>query len=441
MIRANGRQGMERRVFLGTLAAGAAALGRRSAAEQAKEKVRLGLVGCGWYGGVVLDAAFKAGGVEVVALCDVDSEHLEKIAQKVAGLQGSAPRTFRDWREMLDAPGLEAVVIATLPHWHALPFIEACRRGLDIYCEKPLAYDVREGRAMVDAAKASGRVVQVGFQRRHSEAIRQAKAYVAEGRAGRIVSVAAHIHYPAQLQDPTPVEPPATLDWDLWCGPAPKLPYSPQVGHFHWRTEEAYGNGHLVDWGIHWIDAIRNVLGLGMPRTVQAAGGLYRLKGRITTPDVLTAHFEFEECPVTWTHRIFGQAEVSPETSNGMFFYGEKETLFLTDERYVVVPTAPGPKLSPPAGAGDRRTVEAKNDQQTEHVGEWLDAVRSRGRVSCPPEEAFRSTAAVQLAMIALKAGGRVDWDEAGEQVRDNPKAAALLKREYRGPWAHPWRA
>jgi hypothetical protein len=177
-----------------------------------------------------------------------------------------------------------------------------------------------------------------------------------------------------------------------------------------------------------------------MPRTVQSAGGLYRLEGRITTPDALTAHFEFDECPVTWTHRIFGQAEYAPETSNGMFFYGERETLFLTDERYVVVPAAAGAALSPPGGTGERRTVEAKNDQQAEHVAEWLDAVRTRGKVSCPPEEAFRSTATVQLAMIALKAGGRVDWDEASQQVRDNPKAAALLRREYRGPWVHPWR-
>jgi predicted dehydrogenase len=439
MILASGRQAMQRRVFLGTLAA-AAALGRNGAAAQAREKLRLGVVGCGWYGGVVLDAAFKAGGVEVVALSDVDSEHLEKTAQRVAGLQGAPPRTFKDWRQMLDAKGLQAVVIATPPHWHALPFIESCRRGLDVYCEKPLAYDVREGRAMVDAAKASGRVVQVGFQRRHSDAIRQAGQYLAEGHAGRIVSVAAQIHYAAELVDAAPVEPPASLDWDLWCGPAPKLPYSKQVGHFHWRLEEAYGNGHLVDWGIHWIDSIRAVLGLGMPRTVQSAGGLYQLKGRITTPDVLTAHFEFEKCPVTWTHRIFGQAEVTPETSIGMFFYGEKETLFLTDTFYEVVPVA---KKGAPAatGAGGRRKkVELKNDQQTAHVGEWLDAVRTRGRVSCPPEDAYRSTATVQLAMVALKAGGRVDWDEASEQVRDNPKAAALLKREYRGPWAHPWR-
>jgi predicted dehydrogenase len=423
---------MDRRGFLGSLAVGTAFLGRTgTAAAQAKEPLRVGVIGCGWYGLVVLEAAFKAGGVEAVALCDVDSERLAKAAQKVSGLQPKPPRTYKDWREMLDAPGLQAVIIATPPHWHALPFIEACRRGLDVYCEKPLAYDVREGRAMVDAAKASGRVIQVGFQRRHSAAIRQAARYIADGNAGRIVSVAANIHYPAELKDPKPVPPPPALDWDLWCGPAPKLPYSEQVGHFHWRTEEAYGNGHLVDWGIHWIDSIRVVLGLGMPKTIQSAGGLYGLRGRITTPDVLTAHFEFEPCPVVWSHRIYGQAEVAPETNIGMTFFGEKETMFLDDAKYVVVPRG---KDAP------RRTVEAKNDAQAEHVAEWLQAVRTRGPVSCPPEDAFRSTATVQLAMVALRSGGRIDWDAGGEQVRDNPRAAALLRREYRSPWVHPWK-
>ena len=428
---------MDRRAFLGTLAAGAA-LAPRGTAFAAKEPVRLGVVGCGWYGGVVLDAAFKAGGVEAVGLCDVDAEHLEKTAQKVEGAQGRRPRTFKDWRDLLDAPGLQAVVIATPPHWHALPFIEACRRGKDVYCEKPLAYDVREGQAMVEAAKASGRVVQVGFQRRQSDAIRQVRGHVAAGHAGRIVSAAAQIHYAAELQDPTPTAPPPTLDWDTWCGPAPKLPYSRQVGHFHWRLEEAYGNGHLVDWGIHWIDALRTVLGLGMPRAITSAGGIYGLKGRITTPDVLSAHFEFDRCPVVWSHRIFGAAEVAPETNVAMFLYGEKETIVFDDSRYVVVP-ATKEAVAPGGAAPERRTVEAKNDQQTAHVAEWLEAVRTRGKVSCPPEDAWRSTAAVQLAMVALKAGGRVDWDEAGGSVRENPRAAALLKRDYRGRWVHPW--
>ena len=420
---------MERRRFLGTLAAGAVALGGPARAASG-EPLRLGVVGCGWYGMVVLEAAYAAGGVETVALCDVDREHLEKAAEKVAGLQTARPRTYADWRALLEHEGLQAVVIATPPHWHALPFIEACRRGLDVYCEKPLAYDVREGQAMVEAAKAGGRVVQVGFQRRQSEAIRQAARYIRDGGPGRIVTAGAQIHYAPQLVDPTPQEPPPTLDWDAWCGPAPKLPYSPQVGHFHWRLEKAYGNGHLVDWGIHWIDTIRHVLGLGMPRVVHAAGGLYALEGRITTPDVLSAHFDFEECPVTWSHRIFGAAEYTPEASIGMLFYGEKETVFVNDTRYEVIPAAKG---------AERRVVEAKSDAQTAHVAEWLEAVRSRGAVSCPPEDAYRSTAAVQLAMVALESGGRLDWDEGAHEVRGGAGAGRLV-REYRAPWVHPWR-
>jgi predicted dehydrogenase len=245
------------------------------------------------------------------------------------------------------------------------------------------------------------------------------------------VTAAAQIHYPVQLKDPTPKDPPATLDWDFWCGPAPKLPYSEQVGHFDWRLEKAYGNGHLVDWGIHWIDAIRMALGLGLPRSVTASGGIYELKGRITTPDVLQVYFDFEECPVTWNHRIFPTAEFTPETNIGMSFFGEKESVFLNDNRYVVAPVEKD---------AERRVVEAKGNAQVAHVGEWLDAVRTGGDVSSPPADAFQSTAAVQLAMVALECGGRVEWDAARAGVKDNPKAAALLKREYRGPWVHPWK-
>jgi predicted dehydrogenase len=423
---------MRRRVFLGALAAGSAVMGRRTAARQAGgEKLKVGVIGCGWYGMVVLKAAFESGGVEAVALCDVDAEHLRTAADEVAKHQAGSPATYADWRELLDHPGLQVVVIGTPPHWHALPFIEACSRGLDVYCEKPLCYDVREGQAMVEAARNSSSVVQVGFQRRQSAAVREGGRYIADGHAGRILSAAAQIHYSPDLVDPTPREPPPSLDWDAWCGPAPKLPYSPQVGHFHWRLEKAYGNGHLVDWGIHWIDSIRMTLGLAMPRSISSAGGLYHLKGRITTPDVLTAHFEFDECPVVWTHRLHGAAEHSPETSIGMFFYGEKETLFLDDRRYVVIPKGKD---------ADRRVVEPEGNAQVAHVSEFLDAVRTRGGVSCPPAEAYHSTATVQLAMIALDSGGRVDWDAEAEAIAGGGEASARLMRDYRAPWVHPWK-
>ena len=426
---------INRRTFLGAAAVGTAALGsvlaRAADPAPSDKKLKLGVIGCGWYGMVDAKAALKVGGVEVIALCDVDSEHLAKSAGEIEKLQGSRPKTFKLYADLLQTPGLEAVIIATPPHWHALPFIAACEKGLDIYCEKPLAYDIREGRAMADAAKKSGRIVQIGFQRRQAAAIREARQYLQDGNAGRIVCVEAQIHYNAGTKDATPQDPPASLDWDLWCGPAPKIPYSPQVGHMNWRLEKTTGQGHLVDWGIHLIDATRWILGESTPRTVSASGGIYQLKGKITTPDVLTAHFEFEKCPVTWRHRIWGAEEYAPEVSNGIFFYGEKETVFVTDDKWITIPLGKGK---------ERKITETKSDAGKAHMADFLAAVRTRQQPSCLIEDAFQSTATVKLAMIAYDTGAKITWDGRSEQIIGNDPAAKLLKRDYRGPWQHPWR-
>lgn len=425
---------MNRRSFLHRSALAAAAvnvLPSRGFAAQADEKLKLGLIGCGWYGMVDVEAAFKVGGVEVIALCDVDSAHLDESAAKVEQLQGRRPKTFHEYEQLLDEDGLQAVIIATPPHWHALQFLAALERGLDVYCEKPLAYDVREGQAMVAAAQDAGRVVQVGFQRRQSPAFRAVRDYIQQGGPGRIVQVEAQINYQAQMRDATPQDPPASLDWDAWCGPAPKLPYSPNIGHFAWRLEKEYGHGHLVDWGIHLIDATRWILGETSPRSVEAVGGLYYFKDKITTPDVLTAHFEFDSCPVVWRHRMYGAAEYTPEVSNGIFFYGEKETVFVTDDRWeVVAKDAKQP----------HKVTEARGDMGPAHMAAFLTAVRTRNESEplVTPADAHLSTSAVQLAMIAYETGGKVTWDAATAQIEGNPAAAGLLKRDYRAPWNHP---
>ena len=425
---------INRRTFLTTAAAGAALfsiVGRAAESAGAGKKLKIGVIGCGWYGMVDARAALKVGGVEIVALCDVDSEHLAKSADEIEKLQGKRPQTFKHYEDLLKTPGLEVMIIATPPHWHALQFIAALEKGLDIYCEKPIAYDIREGRAMVDAAKKSGRIVQVGFQRRHAAAVGEARKYIQEGNAGRIVCVDAQIHYTASLKDPTPQPPPASLDWDLWSGPGPKIPYSPQVGHFAWRLEKTSGQGHLVDWGIHLMDAARWILGEGMPRAVTAAGGIYYFKDKITTPDVLAAHFEFEKCPVTWRHRIWGAEEYTPETSNGLFFYGEKATVCVTDNKWTVIPQGKNK---------ERQVNEIKSDAGTLHMADFLDAVRSRRQPCCLIEDAYQSTATVKLAMIAYDTGAKITWDAASEQIVGNAAASKLLKRDYRTPWKHPWR-
>jgi len=405
-------------------------LARSQAGSDNKGKLRLGLIGCGWYGMVDVKAAFKAGNVEVIALCDVDSQHLADSANEIEKRQGSRPRTFKQYEELLAVPGLDAVIIATPPQWHALPFLAAVEKNLDIYCEKPLAYDIREGRAMVDAAGKRDVVVQIGFQRRHSPAIRQVREYVQEGNLGRIVQVDAQIHYTVGIRDTTPQDPPASLDWDLWCGPAPKLPYSPQVGHFAWRLEKTTGHGHLVDWGIHLIDAIRTILGETTPHAVQASGGIYYFKDKITTPDILTVQFDFDTCPVFWKHRIWGAQEHTPEVSNGIFLYGEDGTIFVTDNRWVVIPKDKNK---------ERIEHKAGADMAAAQMAEFLDAVRSRKQPGCMIEDGYRSTAAVKLAMIAYDVGRKIVWDAKAEQIVGDPAAAKLLKRPYRAPWKHPY--
>jgi predicted dehydrogenase len=421
---------ISRRHFLHSTAVGAVALTQLSTTLHAAEsdaKLKLGLIGCGWWGMLDAKAALKAGGVEFVAICDVDSDHLKQSADELAKLQGSRPLTFKLYEDLLKTTGLQAVIIATPPHWHALQLIAALDHGLDIYCEKPLAYDIREGRAMVEAVKKSDRIVQIGFQRRKGPAFQAAREHVQAGKAGRIVCAEATINYTAEIKDATPQPPPASLDWDLWCGPAPKIPYSPQVGHVNWRLEKTTGHGHLVDWGIHLIDATRFILAEGMPRTVTAAGGLYYLNEKITTPDVFTAHFEFATCPVTWRHRIWGAEEYAAQLSNGVFLYGEKETVFVTDDRWETIPRG---------AEKDRQVHESKADMSGLHMAEFLSSVRSRQQPGGRIEDAWMTTAAVKLAMISYDTHSKITWD--GETIVDNPTADTLLKRAYREPWKHP---
>lgn len=420
-----------RRNFLGTAAAGTIGISSVSAFSQGEKKVRIGVIGVGWYGMVDAKAALNAGGAEIVAICDVDSEHLKKNAEELSKLQGSRPREYKLHREMLDAGGMDAVIIGTPPQWHALQLMDCLNKGYDVYCEKPLAYDIREGRAMVEAVKATDRIVQVGFQRRQSQTFKQVKEAIDAGKIGDVIQADVQIHYTAGPKDPTPVEPPASLDWDLWCGPAPKIPYSAQVGHMNWRLEKTTGHGHLVDWGIHNIDATRLVLGLGMPSRITADGGIYRYKNIITTPDTLAVHFEFERCPVIWRHRIWGATEYANETSNGIYFYGTKGTLFASDREWVLIPAGKD---------AQRETFKANNDMGTDHVKEFLECVRSRKQPSCTMESGYQTTTTVQLGMIAYESASTVQWDAKTEQIVNNPAASALLKRDYRKPWAHPYK-
>ena len=425
---------MNRRNFLKTGSVGTAMLFSPYyiPAKSQNKKLKIGLIGCGWYGMVITKAAFKVGGIQVIGICDVDSDHLANSADEIEKLQGERPRIFKEYQELIDMKGLEAVFIGTPPHWHALQFIAACQKGIDIYCEKPLSYDVNEGMAMVKAAEKAGNIVQVGFQRRQSEAFRKAGQLIAEGMAGTIHQIGAQIHYNPVLQDTTIQPPPASLDWDAWCGPAPMLDYRPNIGHMAWRLEKEYGNGHLVDWGIHHIDIIRKIMDFDMPDRFQSEGGLMVLKDQITTPDTLNATMYFKEAPVIWQHRLWGSGDLSPQFNNGIFFYGDLATLFASDRKVIIMP----------AGRDQEQQVMdiPTEAMQENHVADFLNAVKQKDRksISCTPLDAYKSTASVQLAMIAYYTGSEVVWDQEKFSILKNPEASRLLARGYRNGYTRP---
>ncbi|HEY3369495.1 MAG TPA: Gfo/Idh/MocA family oxidoreductase [Prolixibacteraceae bacterium] len=425
---------MERRNFIKNASLGSAALvtSLYVPAFPSDKKLKIGLIGAGWYGMVITNAALKAGGVEVVAICDVDTDHLKNSADEVEKTQGFRPQTFKYYKDLLDVRQLDAVFIGTPPHWHALQFIAACEKGLDIYCEKPLAYDIQEGLAMVKAAQKAGNIVQIGFQRRQSSAFKKVKEMIGQGTIGHVHQIAAQINYIPVAQDTTIQAPPASLDWEEWCGPAPKLDYRPSIGHKSWRLEKEYGNGHLVDWGIHLIDGICLIMDESMPTEFYSRGGIFELKNQITTPDTLTANMAFNKAPVVWQHRLWGAGDPNREFNNGIFIHGEKASVFTTDSKITLYPAGKDGKVE--------EIPIPTVDMQENHVENFLRAVRSKDKsmIACSPENAFQSTATVQLAMISYYTGSLVKWDAIKNEIVDNKAASLLAKRDYRGKYKRP---
>ena len=347
-------------------------------------------------------------------------EDAERRAAEV-GSGSNKPKTFKDYQNCWPCRG--GVIIATPPHWHALQFIEACRHKLPVIRRSrwpTTSARARHGERLEEGGNLAG-----GFQRRQSDAFRP-RASTFSGSAGAL-QVDVNIHYAAGTPDPTPQAAPATLDWDQWCGPAPKLPYSPSgTAHGGWNRPPATA--------IWWIDLPdrrhAQAAGRAMPKAVTAMGGLYALKGKITTPDTLTAEFEFETCPVVWWHRLWGAVERDPEFSNGVTLFGEKETLFVSDNRWMILPKGRD---------AQRKVMDVKHTPEVgpRHMKEWLDAIGGGPKPACSPEDAFLSTATVQLGMIAYRAARTIQWDAQTGRIVNDP-AVKMMIRPYRAPYRHP---
>ena len=392
--------------------------------------------------------------VEVVSLCDVDKRMLEEAAGIVAGRQksGKRPRLYSDYRKMLAEKDHEVVLIATPDHWHALPMIEACKAGADIYVQKPTGVDVAESHAMVAAARKHGRVVQVGTQRRSTPHLIEARdRFIKEGRLGKIAYVEVccywHMRNRDTLATAPDTAPPEYLDWDMWTGPAPMRPYNKIAHPRGWRAFMEYGNGIVGDMCIHMLDMVRWMMGLGWPVSVSSSGGILVDKAaRANITDTQTATFDFNDVKVVWTHRTWGETP-DPKYPWSATFYGEKGTLKASVFGYDFIPRDGGKPEHKDQVMELDLYPEDRDEKDLErhvapairgHMKNLLDCIESRSRPVADIEEGHISTASCILANMSMKLGRSLRWDPVKHEVVGDKEANKLLARPYRAPWVHP---
>ena len=399
------------------------------------KKYRTALIGSGWWGMNVACAALGSGQCKIVAICDVDKNQLDPAADKVEHLSGDKPGRYKDYRELLDKEKPEIVIVATPDHWHSLIAIAAVKAGADVYVEKPISHTIYEGRAMVKAARETGRVVQVGTHRRVSPHNISGMKFLKEGKAGKIGMVRAFVHYRGgpgwQVADS---EPPAGLDWDMWCGPAPLRPFNRAIHPRGFRQFLDYANGQLGDWGVHWMDQILWWADEKYPKTVYSTAARHIRQDNTDAPDTQVVAYEFESFTVEWEHRQYA-ANNAEKHNVGCYFYGTKGTFHLGWlDGWTFYPAKDGE----PTIHEDAKLNEPDDQNIAELWSDFLAAVKTRSKPICDIEIGHRSTNMSLLGMLSAKIGRSVKWDGEKEIIIGDPEANKLLRREYRKPWTYP---
>jgi predicted dehydrogenase len=443
----------DRRTFLQGGAAAlltAAAYGR---VVGANDRVGLGFIGYGLIGKRhVLDCKEQAD-ANLVAFAEAHRGRLDEAKTLIGGeVKGHA-----DFRKLLDQRDVDAVVVSTPDHWHALMTMLACAAGKDVYVEKPLTLFVREGRWMIDVARRHRRVVQVGTQQRSGPHYQKARTLIQDGHLGKVSSVRmqSHRNIMPGYGSPPDQEPPRDLDWEMFLGPAPLRKYNPNRGLYHFRWFWDYSGGQMTNLAAHALDVVDWYLGGKAPRTVTSVGGRYSLKDNGETPDTQDTLIEYPGWTAVWSHR---EAARGQPGANNLEFFGPKGSLAISRRGYVVtadrkVPpenTVPqftgahpvgGPVAVPEPDPPQYWTEAMKDEsgdsraQLKQHVRNFLDCVKSRRSPLSDLESAHRVATVCHLANISLRLGRQVRWDAEKEDVIGDAEASKMLLRPYRAPW------
>jgi predicted dehydrogenase len=425
---------LNRRRFLHASAVATFAAGPLAAEDKktsANEKVHLGIIGVGGQGTYNLNNVAHE---NIVALCDVDTQREEVVAARKRHPQA---KFYSDFRRVLDHKDIDAVVVATPDHWHAIPAVAAMKAGKHVYCEKPLAHSVHEIRVMMETAAKQKLVTQMGTQIHAEDNYRRVVEIVQGGVLGAVrrVQVWCAKRPDRRKLSKTPVKVRPGLEYDFWLGPAPQRPYDPAFLPFHWRWWWDFGGGILADMACHFMDLPHWALDLRTPTTVEASGGKKLGDGDHDVPDVLQVDYHYpargNQPPVhlTWYSGMQGPSleEKGPYHgfANGVVFEGEKGQLIADYGRYKLLPEKEFSGFTPP-----KQTIAKSKG----HHREWLGAIRTGGPTTCNFAYSGALAETVLLGNVSFRSGRKITWNEM-EGKTDSAEADKWLRREYRKGW------
>jgi predicted dehydrogenase len=449
---------IDRRSFLGSASAAgvaaAAAAGVLSTnfARQAKgsspaERVVLAIVGVHGRGMAHVAGFAARDDCEVAYICDVDSQYYPAAVGQVEKVGARAPKTVADMRQVFDDPAVDAVVIATPDHWHALATIWACQAGKDVYVEKPVSNNVWEGRQMVAAARRHQRVVQAGMQNRSAPYNIAAKDYIQSGKLGTIEFVRVYNQKPQPNFDKVDATAPPTLDWNLWNGPAPDQPYNATM-HGHWHSFWRYGGGEITNDAIHQMDLARWVLGLEYPKTISSVGRPHAQQGAAETPDTVATLLEFDKLVMTVEQTLYApyMLKSDQEVRDGDLFpyweqNGERIEIYGSQAMMILGRHGCGWQVFDRQKNRKPVIIDQMYGRFPDrwHHENFISCVRSRSTPSADIEEGHRSALICHAANISYRIGNKqLQLDSKAERFVNNDDANALLKYEYRAPFTVP---
>ncbi len=422
-----------RRYFLATSMAGlAASASSKRLPASANEKVRIGVIGARGRGADLVSIFTKNEGFEIPVLCDVDSRVFSKAQNHLEKANRPAAKIESDFRKILDDKSIDAIVVATPDHWHALMAVMGCQAGKHVYCEKPVSHNLVEGRRIVEASRKYNRVVQCGIQRRSSTSVKEAVDLVRSGVVGKVGMARAWIHQiRPNIGHGKPGEVPKGVDFAMWQGPAPDRPFMENRFHYNWHWFWNWGTGEIGNNGIHGVDVARWGLAVEGPTQVTSGGGKFVFDDDQEVPDTQIVTWEFpEKCVIQWEHRMWSK-HPTEGSGFGIAWYGDKGTMVIGDKGWKIE------DLDPKAPALAKSEGPSK-DGMTAHVQNFLDCIKSGQRPNADIEIGHLSTRLCHLGNIAHRTGRKLTFDRASETFPGDPAANALLSREYSSRFAMP---